>query len=82
MENKLNLPANFETYPDARKAGFMRMKELKDNGTYDNGFKLFHIYLFFLLININMASAMKSAGMIPIKIIDHALTSLSVMSRS
>ena len=32
MDNKLNLPANFETYPEARKAGFMRMKELKDNG--------------------------------------------------
>jgi len=28
MENKLNLPANFETYPEARKAGFLRMKEL------------------------------------------------------
>ena len=25
MDNKLNLPANFETYPEARKAGFMRM---------------------------------------------------------
>ena len=33
MDNKLNLPADFETYPQARKAGFMRMKELKDNGT-------------------------------------------------
>ena len=32
MENKLNLPANFETYPETRKAGFLRMKELKDNG--------------------------------------------------
>ena len=32
MDNKLNLPADFETYPQARKAGFMRMKELKDNG--------------------------------------------------
>lgn len=28
----LNLPADFETYAEARKAGFMRMKELKDNG--------------------------------------------------
>ena len=32
MDNKLNLPADFESYPAARKAGFMRMKELKDNG--------------------------------------------------
>lgn len=28
----LNLPANFETYAEARKAGFMKMKEIKDNG--------------------------------------------------
>lgn len=28
----LKLPENFETYADARKAGFLRMKELKDNG--------------------------------------------------
>jgi len=32
MENKLNLPADFESYPDARKGGFLRMKELKENG--------------------------------------------------
>ena len=32
MDNKLNLPADFESYPQARKAGFMRMKALKDNG--------------------------------------------------
>jgi len=32
MKNKLSLPANFESYPDARKGGFLRMKELKDNG--------------------------------------------------
>ena len=32
MENKLNLPENFESYPEARKAGFMRMKQLKDQG--------------------------------------------------
>ncbi len=32
MENTLNLPADFETYPQARKAGFLRMKELKDQG--------------------------------------------------
>lgn len=31
-ENKLNLPADFETYPQARKAGFLRMKELKNQG--------------------------------------------------
>ena len=28
----LNLPANFETYAEARKSGFMKMKEIKDNG--------------------------------------------------
>ena len=32
MDNKLNLPANFETYPEARKNGFLRMKALKDQG--------------------------------------------------
>lgn len=32
MENKLNLPANFESYSDARKGGFLRMKQLKDSG--------------------------------------------------
>ena len=32
MDNKLNLPADFESYSDARKGGFLRMKELKDNG--------------------------------------------------
>ncbi|MBP3674224.1 MAG: 2-hydroxyacyl-CoA dehydratase [Oscillospiraceae bacterium] len=32
MDNKLNLPADFESYPQARKAGFMRMKELKEKG--------------------------------------------------
>ena len=29
---KLNLPADFESYPQARKSGFMKMKELKDQG--------------------------------------------------
>ena len=28
----LNLPANFETYAEARKSSFMKMKEIKDNG--------------------------------------------------
>ncbi|MBR6677809.1 MAG: 2-hydroxyacyl-CoA dehydratase [Oscillospiraceae bacterium] len=32
MENKLNLPANFESYPEMRKKGFLRMKELKESG--------------------------------------------------
>ena len=32
MDNMLNLPADFESYPQARKAGFMNMKKLKDNG--------------------------------------------------
>ena len=29
---ELKLPADFETYPQARKAGFMNMKRLKDGG--------------------------------------------------
>lgn len=32
MEGNLKLPADFESYPDARKAGFMRMKALKEQG--------------------------------------------------
>jgi len=28
----LRLPDNFESFPDARKAGFMKMKEHKDRG--------------------------------------------------
>ena len=30
--SELKLPADFETYPEARKAGFMNMKKLKDQG--------------------------------------------------
>ena len=33
MEHQLRLPENFETYPEARKNGFLRMKALKENGT-------------------------------------------------
>ena len=32
MDHKLKLPADFESYSDARKGGFLRMKELKDSG--------------------------------------------------
>ena len=32
MENIFNLPADFETYSDARNGGFLRMKSLKDSG--------------------------------------------------
>lgn len=32
MENTLNLPAGFESYSDARKGGFLKMKEQKDAG--------------------------------------------------
>lgn len=32
MDNKLNLPADFETYDEFRKNGFLRMKELKESG--------------------------------------------------
>lgn len=32
MGYSLNLPADFESYPEARKAGFMRMKTLKEQG--------------------------------------------------
>ena len=33
MDHKLNLPADFESYSEARKGGFLRMKALKDQGT-------------------------------------------------
>ena len=32
MENIFNLPPDFESYSDARKSGFLRMKALKDSG--------------------------------------------------
>lgn len=32
MENKLNLPAGFESYSEARQNGFLKMKEQKDAG--------------------------------------------------
>ena len=32
MDNKPTLPANFESYPEMRKASFMAMKELKEKG--------------------------------------------------
>ena len=32
LDTKPKLPENFESYPEMRKNGFMRMKELKDNG--------------------------------------------------
>ena len=32
METTLNLPANFESYNEARKGGFLRMKALKEQG--------------------------------------------------
>ena len=31
----MNLPENFVTYDEARKAGFMKMKELKEKGAAD-----------------------------------------------
>ena len=30
----IQLPENFETYAEARKAGFLRMKELKESGHF------------------------------------------------
>ena len=33
MDHKLNFPADFESYSEARKGGFLRMKALKDQGT-------------------------------------------------
>ena len=32
MSSNLNLPADFETYPEMRKRGFMHMKALKEKG--------------------------------------------------
>ncbi len=56
METKLNLPANFETYPEMRKRGFLRMKELKDSGK-----KVAGLFCSFVPLEIVLA-----AGVIPV----------------
>ena len=57
----LNLPANFETYAEARKSGFMKMKEIKDNGG-----RIVGVYCSFvpqeLLMAAGAAAAVAGAG--------------------
>ena len=48
----LNLPANFETYAEARKSGFMKMKEIKDNGG-----RIVGVYCSFVPQELLMAAA-------------------------
>ena len=59
MDNKLNLPADFETYPQARKAGFMRMKELKDNGA-----KVVGLFCSFVPVELVYAAGALGAALI------------------
>ena len=56
MENKLNLPANFETYSEMRKQGFLRMKALKDSGK-----KVVGMFCSFVPVELVFA-----AGLIPV----------------
>ena len=42
--NSLNLPANFESYPEARKNGFLRMKDIKDRGGLQSSFLFFSFF--------------------------------------
>ena len=53
----LNLPANFETYAEARKAGFMKMKEIKDNGG-----RIVGVYCSFVPQELLMAAGAAAAG--------------------
>lgn len=48
----MNLPENFVTYDEARKAGFMKMKELKEKGARTAG-----IFCSFVPVEILMAAA-------------------------
>ena len=56
MVNNLNLPANFESYPELRKRGFMRMKELKESGA-----KVVGLFCSFVPLEIVYA-----AGIVPV----------------
>ena len=56
MTHNLNLPADFENYPDMRKRGFLRMKELKENGA-----KVVGVFCSFVPLEIVYA-----AGMVPV----------------
>lgn len=58
MENKLNLPENFESYPEMRKRGFMRMKELKDNGA-----KVVGLFCSFVPLEIVYAAGVLPVGL-------------------
>lgn len=58
MENKLNLPADFESYPEARKRGFLRMKELKDSGA-----KVVGLFCSFVPVEIIYAAGALPVGL-------------------
>ena len=56
MENKLNLPANFEGYPEMRKKGFLNMKAQKDMGK-----KVLGMFCSFVPVEL-----IHAAGLIPV----------------
>ena len=58
MPNKLNLPADFESYPEARKRGFLRMKELKDSGA-----KVVGLFCSFVPVEIIYAAGALPVGL-------------------
>lgn len=58
METKLNLPPDFETYPEMRKRGFLRMKELKDKGA-----KVVGLFCSFVPLEIVYAAGVLPVGL-------------------
>ena len=54
----MNLPENFVTYDEARKAGFMKMKELKEKGARTAG-----IFCSFVPVEILMAGGVVNASL-------------------
>lgn len=58
MENKLNLPADFESYPEARRRGFLRMKELKETGA-----KVVGLFCSFVPVEIVYAAGALPVGL-------------------
>lgn len=58
MQTKLNLPPDFETYPEMRKRGFLRMKELKDKGA-----KVVGLFCSFVPLEIVYAAGVLPVGL-------------------
>ena len=54
----MRLPENFVTYDEARKAGFMKMKELKEKGARTAG-----IFCSFVPVEILMAGGVVNASL-------------------